>query len=347
MLPKLRGRLMYRGISEQVSVYALTYQPEWFPRLEAAEQRYRVLHDAQRVGLGPIHPPKAQDRGTRSWVYRSAEGVPLHVELVTNAWDTGKPDHDWVTRIETEIIELVNPNLQERDDSSLLSLPVPLSRALKDVNSMKERERIFVSFLLGLRNARYDALGITAATPQGNIARHLAANMDVQWTDEESVYAHFKREYPQMAGWLSKRSVQAREDAKVVDTFETRVDEQQEPVAQPDNRSSPVNGADHLAAGIDSLAPLLSEDEMIREYIAVFATRQQADEDTATLRQLLTPFLAKVNSDRTPYDRRRRNRLRQLLSEMQDVDPAKNRKFNVRQIMECLEKLWAYTEGAL
>ena len=115
MLPKLRGRFLSRGLSERVSVYALTYQPEWFRRIEAAEQSYRGLKTANRCGVGGVYPPKALDKGTRSWVYRSLECSPYHFEVITNVWDCCRTDGEWLAQARAEVQELADPGFTETD----------------------------------------------------------------------------------------------------------------------------------------------------------------------------------------------------------------------------------------
>lgn len=64
LLHKLRGRLLYRGVSEKTALYSLTYNPRRFRAIEAAEQMEANL--GEQGGLSPVYPPKGIDRATRS-----------------------------------------------------------------------------------------------------------------------------------------------------------------------------------------------------------------------------------------------------------------------------------------
>ena len=76
LLPKLRGRLLYRGVPENLSIWSLTWQPEWFRRLEASEQ---LLKNIEQAGCpSQVYPPKGIDRASRSWVFRPAEKIVYH-----------------------------------------------------------------------------------------------------------------------------------------------------------------------------------------------------------------------------------------------------------------------------
>jgi hypothetical protein len=113
LLPKLRGRLLYRGLSENVTVWTLTWQPEWFWRLEAAEQ---LLLNIGKAAISPMYPPKGIDRASRCWVCRPAEKLVFHFEVLTNTWDCFA-EEGWEKQCQQELasfIESVDLNSNEQ-----------------------------------------------------------------------------------------------------------------------------------------------------------------------------------------------------------------------------------------
>jgi hypothetical protein len=90
MIPKLRGRLLYRVISNQLAVFAITWQRNIFDRLEGARYLERAMLSPQegRATLSYVYPSKQLDRATRHWVARlgSAKepGPSFHVETLVD-----------------------------------------------------------------------------------------------------------------------------------------------------------------------------------------------------------------------------------------------------------------------
>jgi hypothetical protein len=231
MLPKLRGRFMYRGVSEHVSVCAVTYQPEWFRRLEAAEQSFQRLKSADRFGLGSIYPPRALDRGSRSWVYRSSESVPLHFEVVSNVWDSSYPARDWLPQIKGDIERLVSPQFVDGDSSALVRLPILLSKAVAKAESTQRCEDLFVKFLLAFRGAKgaKDDLSKLIASPEfRTVVKCLFGTDSLEKADselakckddegEEMLYTQFKDAWPDIESALrDTEAVALRERTKVL-----------------------------------------------------------------------------------------------------------------------------------
>jgi hypothetical protein len=171
MLPKLRGRLMYRGISERVTFCALTHEPEWFRRVEAADQSYKVLLDSNRMGFSPAHPPRSLDRGTRSWVYRSASGFPLHFEVVTNMLDCSLPVRNWIAETEETLDQLVHASTSSKSDGPIL--PHAFTSATKEADDAKNREEEFLSFLLAIRAVNYDVSKLAKTAKHSEILKYL------------------------------------------------------------------------------------------------------------------------------------------------------------------------------
>jgi hypothetical protein len=154
LIPKLRGRLLYRGISGEIPVYTATYQTEWFKRIEAAQNTFDYLpHSAaDQPIIGALYPPRGIDRGTRSWVCASGRHDPFHFEIVANMWDCCQ-DPQWLDKRATEIAALLSKKMLFETDKPV-QLPGPLGKATETVRTARKREQEYLRlarFFRGLR----------------------------------------------------------------------------------------------------------------------------------------------------------------------------------------------------
>jgi hypothetical protein len=185
MLPKLRGRLMYRSIPEHITLCALTDQPDWFRRIEAAEQSYKALRESNISGFGAAYPPRALDRGTRSWVHRSPGGFPLHFEVVTNMLDCFCPTRKWLDEIVRDIEQLVSPSLLENASQATNNIPIPLLCASRQAKDAKNRENTFITHLLSLRGVNYNLKQFELITASTDVLQSLrSARLKLETGDE-------------------------------------------------------------------------------------------------------------------------------------------------------------------
>jgi hypothetical protein len=135
MLPKLRGRLYYRGLDPELPILCLTYQPEWLCRLPetAAVPGSRGQPIAGLRWEGPL-PPLPIDRGSRSFVGRGPNGS-YHVEIPANNWDPATGEEWWATRrsmcelICDESIQMPNSAKPQAGVPEEVDVPWPLGAA--------------------------------------------------------------------------------------------------------------------------------------------------------------------------------------------------------------------------
>jgi len=167
LLPKLRGRLSYRCISESISIFALTYQPEWFGRIEAAAASFEYLQrridksrDSGDPLVGPTYPPVAQNHVTRSWVCSVADR-PVHFELITNAWESSGDRfttvQEWVGRLIRDDM-LPKADKKSKADDVAARLPLPLALAVHRVAEIKKAEEEFAMLAQDLFAHRHTEL---------------------------------------------------------------------------------------------------------------------------------------------------------------------------------------------
>jgi hypothetical protein len=76
LIPKLRGRLLYRSISERLSLFAVTWDPQIVNRMESARHLITSLRPDpnSRVNLSNVYPSRQVDRATRHWVATMGNG---------------------------------------------------------------------------------------------------------------------------------------------------------------------------------------------------------------------------------------------------------------------------------
>jgi len=144
LIPKLRGRLLYRGISTEVPIYTTTYQTEWFKRIEAAQITFEFLPRAtnKEPVVGSLYPPRGIDCSTRSWVCASAMNDPFHFEIIANSWDCCK-EPDWLTHREQDIKSLLGRKILIETDKGI-PLPGPLAKATELVQKIRQREQEYL-----------------------------------------------------------------------------------------------------------------------------------------------------------------------------------------------------------
>lgn len=149
LIPKLRGRLLYRGVSDRIAIYTATYQTEWFKRIEGAQNTFAYLARStdDLPVVGALYPPRGIDRGTRSWVCASSRHDAFHFEIVANMWDCCQ-DPAWLDQRVVEIEALLCKRVLFETDKLVL-LPGPLGKATEAVRNARKRELEF------LRLARY------------------------------------------------------------------------------------------------------------------------------------------------------------------------------------------------
>jgi len=201
MLPKLRGRLLYRGVPKDVAIWTLTWQPEWFWRLEASEQLLRSIEEPASVSA--MYPPEGIDRASRCWVCRRAEKAVYHFEVLTNTWDCVEA-LGWEKEYADEIASLIKP--VKGDVNERLPLPSVLERARAAAKTRCALEEGFVWFLPQLREKKHDARGcatderlakvIRCIDPQAaetaGEAELFAATELFEWKNEANVYTAFR-----------------------------------------------------------------------------------------------------------------------------------------------------------
>src|SRR6266540_2949151 len=87
-----------------------------------------------------------------------------------------------------------------------------------------------------------------------------------------------------------------------------------------------------------SQIPEFTEDEFLK-FANLFGSEKMPRSDAEKLLSGIREFLPTVNQSASGYDRRRRKRLRDLLNEMEDIDPKKNRLLRPKEILEQLQRL--------
>lgn len=203
MLPKLRGRLLYRGIPPHIAIWAVTWQPEWFWRLEASQQMLRNIDYLPGDGQGIVsamYPPEGIDRASRSWVCKRAEKAVYHFEVLINTWDAVGATR-FEKRGETEIPSFVGDLPSSSNGAPYL--PAAMRSASEAVNEQSELERGFLWLLPLLRETNYDPCicvskepklekVIAFLDPQYSGADLFAGTSQVDWRDETALYEAFK-----------------------------------------------------------------------------------------------------------------------------------------------------------
>lgn len=151
LLPKLRGRLLYRALSDNMVVYTVTYQPEWFNRLEAAKTTFsRLQKTMTNIQTSPkistAYPPKGVDSSTRSWLAISSERKPYHFEVISNTWDCCN-NPEWISDRQEEIKMVVSDKFLYKPDQNTITLPGPLAVATKSVIENIQLEKDYMELL--------------------------------------------------------------------------------------------------------------------------------------------------------------------------------------------------------
>lgn len=163
MLPKVRGRLLYRGLPPHIQVWGITWQPEWFWRLEASNQLLRNIEiqvgDTEMVSpiVSPMYPPEGIDRASRSWVCKSGRKSAYHFEMLTNTWDFLIAD-EWKhagDRIK-DFAGIPAP------DGSGRYLPSVMRSVGESVRNQNEVERGYLWFLPQLREVKHDPMQLAS-----------------------------------------------------------------------------------------------------------------------------------------------------------------------------------------
>ena len=201
MLPKLRGRLLYRGVPKHIKIWGVTWQPEWFWRLEASQQLLENIEILQSKGIpliSPMYPPQGIDRASRSWVCKRAEKAVYHFELLTNTWDAISTS-DWSSVGELDIPRFVGPSELGKNPPYL---PEAMRLASDTVREKSDLERYFLWFLPQLREddhnphqcAKRDKRlqsAIEFIDPAFAGADLFAGTSEFDWSNEDAVYAAF------------------------------------------------------------------------------------------------------------------------------------------------------------
>jgi hypothetical protein len=199
MLPKLRGRLLYRGVPKSVAIWTLTWQPEWFWRMEASQQLLRNTEST--IGISPMYPPKGIDRSSRCWVGRRDEKSVYHFEVLTDVWNC-IVEEDWVEKCTADIQAMVSSANADTED--MISLPHGLQQARAAAKERWELEREFAWFLPRLRERKHDVAElcngeerlqrvVESIDPQAAIATMelFASTKTFNWAKEDDVYTAF------------------------------------------------------------------------------------------------------------------------------------------------------------
>lgn len=197
MLPKLRGRLLYRAIAQTTRVYAVTYQPEWLKRIEAVD----IAMDEPSGGgnarpkLTDVHPPMPVDAGTRGYMWYCAGRESVHFELVSNTWDPCV-EGEWLSKRNAEIRELMN----QAEPVGDASLPSALANATVAADGALLAERAYIAYCLSGGQGEWARL----AAQSGSRSELLFAASDGKRGARESGLAS-EDEYGRfMAEWASK-----------------------------------------------------------------------------------------------------------------------------------------------
>lgn len=161
LLPKLRGRLLYRGMSNKISIQAITYQTEWLKRFETVEHTSEYLISCQnklreqtktsnekvKSFIGKVFPPMHVDQSTRSWVAISSSNQTYHFETISNMWDSCK-DNKLVDEREEEIKMLLKDEFfYYGPNRRSIPLPCPLAIAVLAARNSIDCEEAFIYFL--------------------------------------------------------------------------------------------------------------------------------------------------------------------------------------------------------
>ena len=162
MLPKLRGRLFYRGIATNIPMLCLTYDANWLDRMvnQAIPRHEKSCIDAphQRKLVtweGPI-PCLQIDQGSRSFIGWQDNRPRYHVEVLANNWNPSESKAWWDHKYElcrslchdTLFCSLLN----ESDLHARLLLETPWPMALIDTavarhhQDVMSLERAIVNF---------------------------------------------------------------------------------------------------------------------------------------------------------------------------------------------------------
>ncbi len=207
LLPKLRGRLLYRGVPKEVAIWILTWQPEWFWRLEASEQLLRNIEGKGTTFISPMYPPEGIDRASRCWVCRREEKSVYHFEVLTNTWDCVEAK-GWEGKYADQIAALIAS--VEGDTEEHLPLPRALELARNAAKQRCDLEKEFVWFLPQLREKKHDVKRCASDKRMGTVIRCIdsqAAGMEgkatgmtelfagtelFDWKNEAKVYAAFR-----------------------------------------------------------------------------------------------------------------------------------------------------------
>jgi hypothetical protein len=235
LIPKLRGRYLYRGIDPRIPIYSVTFHMEWFRRIEAAQTAIAKLPRSHQPQVGNVYPPKAVDRATRAWVCRlprdQEPAEPLHFEVIANMWDccdrgTGG---DWLDERKSEIEALTKTaNLEAISEHNDTRLPRALALATREAKQWRTFEEQFSKvFRMG-----EELLTVAAAADRREELRILPKifgdgfNANAVEFDEHDELSAATSESPQLdceASYQHLRSNwQASDVRKAVDQFITR-----------------------------------------------------------------------------------------------------------------------------
>ncbi len=147
LLPKLRGRFLYSGISKNVSIQSITYQTEWLKRLENIEKISEFLKSKQKdeIVVSSVFPSLNVDQSTRSWIAILAKTQQMyHFETITNMWDYCRDNK--IIDERKEEIEMLLKNLYNEDEKLDIPLPKPLAEAVLAAKKSIEFEKDVIVF---------------------------------------------------------------------------------------------------------------------------------------------------------------------------------------------------------
>jgi hypothetical protein len=150
LIPKLRGRHLYRGYDPRVPIFSVTFNVDWFRRIEAAQATFLKLPGGHAPSISNVYPPTAIDRATRSWICRLPGDAdfaePLHFEVIANMcnWSSDEVGGLWLDRCKEKIYDITTTaHLESVSADDDTRLPRALAIAVRHARMHKQIEEQF------------------------------------------------------------------------------------------------------------------------------------------------------------------------------------------------------------
>lgn len=191
IIPKLRGRLLYRGLDPKVRLFGLTYRIDWLQHIESCS---RMIDGLGGNALSEIYPPPGIDKATRTWAgqttTKDASKHYYHLESIVDP-DECCANPDWQQNVERDAkLIIANCKPYKKNTGRFASqtpLPAPMAEAISDVRMRRNGEAHLIRLLQHLRSiARTEAKTIRAELIGSNGVKEL---VDILDPEEPSVPA--------------------------------------------------------------------------------------------------------------------------------------------------------------